>query len=209
MTGYWVSVVNEDWRWRMLTPPQGDFESVPLNDDGERVGNLWTPELDGQCEAYGVGGLMRMPTRLHITWQDEGTMQIETDAGSQIRRLSFDASTPVGPRTLQGHSVASWERPGGRGGRGGRGRGVQLAGGNLRVETTNVTAGWLRRNGAPYSQDAAITEYFDRFPTPDDDEWLVVITVVRDPTYLTGEFITSTHFKREPDGSKWTPTTCR
>ena len=38
LTGYWVSVVTEDWRFRMVTPAKGDFASVPLNGPGRRHG---------------------------------------------------------------------------------------------------------------------------------------------------------------------------
>jgi hypothetical protein len=199
LTGYWVSVVTEDWRWRMRTPPPGDFESVPLNDEGERVGNEWTPAMDGQCEAYGVGGLMRRPTRLNIAWQDDQTLQIETDAGSQTRLLRFAPGTS-GPPSLQGHSVARWDVTG---------DGDVEDTGYLHVETDNVTEAWLRRNGAPYSAETTITEYFDRFTSPVGEEWISVLTIVTDPVYLDEPMVTSTHFKREPDGSRWMPTTCR
>jgi hypothetical protein len=206
LDGYWVSIVNEDWRWRMVTPPAGDFASLPLNDEGERVGNMWTPEMDGQCEAYGVGGLMRQPTRLNITWADANTLQIQTDAGSQTRQLHFNAMAPGAP-SLQGYSAAEWQRPQG-------GRGQQPPGGTLRVETSNTTGGWVRRNGAPYSADAEIEEFFDRFPSPNGDEWLVITTIVTDPTYFNQPYITSSHFKREAAAggaqpANWNPTTCR
>jgi hypothetical protein len=209
LDGYWVSIVNEDWRWRMVTPPAGDFASLPLNDEGVLAGNMWTPEMDGQCEAYGVGGLMRMPTRLLITWADESTLQIETDAGMQARQLHFTGMAPGAP-SLQGYSEANWERPP-RQGRGANA--VQPPGGTLHAMTTNTTGGWLRKNGAPYSADAEIEEYFDRFPSPNGDEWLVVTTIVTDPTYLTQPFITSSHFKREigtaaAAPANWNPTTC-
>jgi hypothetical protein len=87
-----VSIVNEDWRWRMVTPPKGDLASVPLNPEGTKVANSWDPATDGSCMAYGAAGLMRMPTRLHITWESEQAIKIETDAGQQTRRLSFDKS---------------------------------------------------------------------------------------------------------------------
>jgi hypothetical protein len=55
-----------------------------------------------------------------------------------------------------------------------------------------------------------VTEYFDRFTAPSGDGWLVVTTIVSDPKYLTQEFITSTHFKREADGvKKWDSTPCK
>src|SRR5437763_2352244 len=84
LTGYWVSVVTEDWRWRMVTPIKGDFASIRLNAEGRRVGLLWDPSKDeasGEaCRAYGAASIMRVPGRVHITWQDDRTLKIETDA---------------------------------------------------------------------------------------------------------------------------------
>jgi len=205
VTGYWVSIVNEDWRWRMVTPPKGDVASVPLNPEGIKAANSWDPATDGSCLAYGAAGLLRIPTRLHITWEDDRTLKIETDAGQQTRRLLFDRSQPVpARRTLQGHSVAEWEIPAA-----GRGAAQAPRTGSLKVSTTMMSGGWLRRNGVPYSENASLTEYFDRFPAPNGDEWLVVTTIVSDPRYLTQDFVTSTHFKKEPDGAKWSPAPCR
>jgi hypothetical protein len=206
LTGNWVSVVNEDWRWRMITPPKGDYASVPLTDEGRKMADAWQPAMDGQCQAYGVGGIMRMPTRLRISWQDPQTLKIETDAGTQTRLLQFDpnAAKPT-TRSLQGFTVAEWERPGGAG----RGRGPLPAGGNLKAVTTMHTGGWLRKNGVPYTENAEITEYFDRFEAPNGDQWFSVTTIVRDPRVLNQEFVTSSHFKKEADGSKWSPSSCR
>ena len=205
VTGNWVAVVNEDWRWRMVTPPKGDFASVPLNAEGQRVGNTWTEAMDGRCEAYGMAGLMRMPTRLRISWQDPQTLKIETDAGMQTRLLRFDPSAPKPTRpSLQGFTMATWERLAGRG----RG-GPPAPGGSLKATTTMLSGGWLRKNGVPYSSDATVTEYFDRFAAPNGDEWLTVTTVVDDEKYLNQSFVTSSHFKKEADGSKWSPSPCR
>ena len=215
LTGYWVSIVNEDWRWRMVTPPKGDYASVPLNDAGRKIADSWEPSKDGRCEAYGAAALMRMPTRLHITWESAAVLKIETDAGQQTRRLQFDTSRPTPTsRSLQGFSVAEWERPAraggaGRGGRGGEGQTGLVPGANLKVVTTRLNGGWLRKNGVPYSEDAVVTEYFDRFAAPNGEEWLVVTTTVTDPKYLNQDFVTSSHFKKEPDGSKWSPLPCK
>jgi hypothetical protein len=211
LTGNWVSVVSEDWRWRMVVPRKGDYSSVPLNAEGRKVADTWDPAQlanDG-CRAYGAAGVMRIPGRLRISWQGDTTLKIETDAGQQTRLLNFDVS--VKPRemrpTWQGYSAAQWQRipqPGGLG------VSLQTAPGrvgSLKVVTTNLRAGYLRRNGVPYSEDAVVTEYFDRL-TAYDSDWLVVLTVVDDPRYLNQPFLTSTHFKREPDGSKWMPAPC-
>jgi hypothetical protein len=208
LTGYWVSVVNEDWRWRMVTPPKGDYASVPMTDEARKMADTWDVSKDGSCMAYGAAGLMRIPTRVHITWEGDNVLKIETDAGVQTRRLQFNKSAQPGPRSLQGFSLAEWERPGGGGGGGGRG-GPPPPGGNLKVVTNNLTGGWLRKNGVPYSENAAVTEYFDRFAAPNGDQWFTVTTIVNDPKYLNQDFVTSTHFKKEPNGAKWSPAPCK
>jgi len=115
LTGYWVSVVTEDWRWRMLTPSKGDYASVPLNQEARKIGDTWDLAKDeasgNACKPFGVGNIMRMPGRLHITWQDDSTLKLEFDAGTQTRLLHFDATQPPagGERTWQGYSVAEWE----------------------------------------------------------------------------------------------------
>ncbi len=217
LTGYWVSVVSEDWAWRMFTPPKGDYASMPLNPEGTRVANLWTPDQDGSCKAYGAAGLMRMPGRVHITWENDTTLKIESDAGRQTRLLQFGtagaAPAAAGPRTLQGRSTAEWLVSGAVASSGADG-GANLNAarrspwGSLKVVTTNMLAGWLRRNGVPYSQNAVMTEYFDRF-TDEQDEWFTVTTVVEDPVYLTQPLMVSSNFKREADGAKWNPQPCK
>lgn len=223
LTGNWVAIVNEDWRWRMMTPPKGDYASVPLNPEGRKVADTWQPAMDGRCEAYGAAALMRMPTRVRIAWENDSVLKVETDAGQQTRQFYFTKPAQTPARTLQGVSTAEWQLAGG-GGRGqppgpapgggnapagaGRGGGAPRSG-TLKVVTTNLLAGWLRKNGVPYSENAIVTEYYDRFRDPVGSEWLVVTTIVTDPTYLQQDFVTSSHFKREPDGSKWSPAPCK
>lgn len=239
LTGYWVSLVTEDWRFRMVTPPKGDYASVPINPEGRKVADAWDPDKDiaagNQCKAYGAAALMRVPGRLHIEWADDNTLKIDTDAGTQTRLLHFGtegagevltspAPVPATPQ-LQGYSVALWEvAGGGRGGRGGGGGGgrggggggggavgappAAPRGGSLKVVTTHLSPGYLRKNGVPYSENTVLTEYYDRTNETDGISYLIVATIVDDPKYLTGQFITSTHFKKEPDGSKFSPSPC-
>jgi hypothetical protein len=211
ITGNWVSVVSEDWLQRMLMPPRGDYAGVPLTLEGRRVANLWEPAnqaADG-CKPYGAPAVMRIPGRLKISWENDTTLKIETDAGMQTRMLHFDQpKTPGAERSWQGSSQAEWEQLIQRGGQGG---GLvppaPRPGAALKVVTTKLRAGYLRKNGVPYSEDAVLTEYFDRL-SEDGTEWLLVETIVSDPKYLTQDFITSTHFRREPDASKWMPSAC-
>ncbi len=205
LTGYWVSVVTEDWKFRMVTGRKGNFGGIPLNAEGRRVANAWEPPKDPAaplpCSHYGAAALMRVPGRLHITWDNETTLKIETDAGTQPRRFHFGA-TPAADldSSTQGYSVAEWEYAG-------TGRG-QPRKGDLKVVTTRMLPGYLRTNGVPYSANTVLTEYYDRLQGPNGDGWLVVTTEVRDPQYLTMPFVTSTHFKKLDDAKGWDPQPC-
>lgn len=207
LTGQWVSVVTEDWRWRMVTPPKGDYSSVPLNPAGVKLVKDWDPARDEaagqQCRAFGAGAIMRVPGQVRISWQDANTLKVETEAGSQTRLLQFKGAGTAEP-SWQGVSTAAWQYPGPVR----RGGGPRPDGGSLRVATTRLLPGYLRKNGVPYGANARVTEYFNRFDEPNGDSWLVVTTIVDDPEFLAQRFITSSHFKKVADGSPWNPTPC-
>jgi hypothetical protein len=194
-SGYWVSLITEDWRFRMLTPPKGDYESVPLNAEGRKVADDWDPARDeaagAQCRSYGAPALMRVPARLRIAWEDSTTLKIETDAGQQTRLFRFQrARAAQADASWQGVTAAAWER------------------GAIKAVTTGLRPGYLRKNGVPYSENTTLTEYVDKASMPDGTDLLVFSTIVSDPTYLATDFITSSHFKRERSAAKWNPTPC-
>ena len=252
LMGYWTAVVTEDWHVRMLTPSKGDFGSgvagtienpgvgfvgagpnpaaqgnIPYNTSGAQAAMKWDPakdEADGNaCKAYGAAGIMRLPTRLHVTWQDENTLKLEADYGTQTRlfhfgppqsegRLDYSNATFFPSRTpmleppagiepsWQGYSVASWTIMGGTG--------SVERGGNLKVVTTRLKPGYYWKNGMPYTGNATLTEYFRTMELPDRSQWIRFTQIVEDPEYLTQPWIVNYAFKKLPDGSKWTPTPC-
>ena len=219
LTGYWAAAITEDWRFRMVTPPKGDYASVPLNADGTKAADAWDPAKDiaagEQCRAFGAAGIMRLPVRLHITWQDDSTLKVDIDNGNQVRLFHFRELVPQALPGWQGMSLASWETvQQGQGlapAAGGRGNAVVVPtalSGSLKVVTTKMKAGYLRRNGVPYSANAVLTEFFDRTSEPNGDSWLILTSIVDDPAYLNLPFMLTTHFKREPDGSKFRPRPC-
>ena len=217
LTGNWVSVISEDWRWRMVTPAKGDFANIPVNAEARKVGAAWDPARDEaageQCRGYAAPAIMREPGRLRISWQDENTLKIETDAGMQTRLLHFGGPPPAGGTPQwQGYSAARWETPLRGVAPAGFGLGLGTRAGtqprSLEVVTTQIRPGYLRKNGIPYSANAVLTEYFDMFKEPDGADWFTVTTIVQDPVYLNAPWVTSLNFKREPDGSKWNPTPC-
>src|SRR4029453_3774507 len=203
-----------DWRFRMVTPPKGDYASVPLSNEGRRVADSWDIAKDdasgNQCKASGVGGILRQPGRLHVTWEDDNTLKLEFDAGQQTRLLRFGQAAPAvaGEKRCQGNS-------GGGGGVAGvpaqgRGPAQTLARGAIKVVTTNMKEGYVRKNGVAYSENAVITEYLDRLgPEPDGAVYLLIRMQIEDPKYFAQPFVTSTHYRLEPNGSKWNPTPCK
>jgi hypothetical protein len=210
----------------MVTPPKGDYASVPLNADGTKAADAWDPAKDiaagEQCRAFGAAGIMRLPVRLHITWQDDSTLKVDIDNGNQVRLFHFPStgsgqapSTGSGQASWQGMSLAGWETvQQGQGlapAAGGRGNAAVVPtalSGSLKAVTTRMKPGYLRRNGVPYSANAVLTEFFDRTTEPNGDSWLILTSIVDDPAYLNLPFMLTTHFKREPDGSKFSRRPC-
>jgi hypothetical protein len=220
LTGYWVAIVTQDWRWRMVTPAKGDYQGVPLTPEARTIADAWDPAKDEaageQCRSYGAPALMSVPGRLHITWADDSTLKVETDAGMQTRLLHFgDSKTPDTPRTWQGVSAAQWQTPRPNvpllfrpAERTADAPAVVPTGGSLRVVTTNLRAGYLRKNGVPYSENAVLTEHWDLYKRSNGEQWLTITTQVDDPQYLRTPRLTAPIFKKEPNGAKWDPTPC-
>lgn len=195
-TGFWTSYITEDYRYRMFTPPRGDFASIVLTAEGRALADAWDPEYDAaegrSCLAYGVGNIMRMPVRLHIQWAGDDILVIETDHGRQRRELVFGRPglQASEERTLQGDSFASWERS------------------SLAVETRNMRASYIRRNGVPLSENAVVTEYFDLRTHPDGEIWFTVTTVDNDPEILYRPYYTTSDIRKLDNGEAWNASPC-
>jgi hypothetical protein len=211
LTGYWVSIVTEDWIERMSpdSPPSGTGGARGLT----RAPAVAAPPNGEQCRVYAAGGSLRVPTRLNITWVDDNTLKVQMDAGNQTRVFHF---TPEAPRpaekTLQGYSVANWElNVAARGGRGGPPPGGPGAGappaprwGSMNVVTTNLSGGYLLSSRSLYSENAVLTEYFSHHTDFGQDYFTVTAQLQDGPVTR----VTSSTFKKEPNGSKFSPGPC-
>ena len=209
VTGHWVSIVSEDWRLRMRTAQRGDYDYLPLNDEGRRVADSWDPEAavaaGRECMAYGAAGIMRIPGRFRFSWEDDNTLRIDADAGMQTRILRFNGlPLEAQPSTPHGRSAATWRATGGRAV---GSLPVAQKGGELNVVTTNMTAGHFFRHGIPYSDQAV---YRESFTILEDRgvEYLLLTTILDDPTYLEGPYIRTLHFRKEADAAGWDPGPC-
>jgi hypothetical protein len=214
LTGYWVAVVTTEWRYRMMTPPKGDYEGIPLTAAARTIADAWDPTRDTkageQCRAYGAPAIMHMPGRLHVTWSDDMTLRMEIDQGTQTRLFQFGPNDGVSPRartrTWQGHSIADWQltRPA-------TGAGPPSAFPNsssLKVVTSRLRPGYIRRNGVPYGENTLLTEYFDLVQGIQGEQWLIVTTLLDDPQNLSQPLLRSVQFRKQADASGWDPTPC-
>ena len=220
LTGYWVSQIVDEWRFR-VDPQKGDIPYLPLNAEARRVANAWDPAKDQTeghaCRAYGAVGVMQRPGRLHIEWENDTTLRIDFDAGTQTRLLHFGPPPAQrGAPSGQGDSVAQWQFSGramldlgGIGFVAGGGPDARSGrSGLLKVVTTNMLPGYLRKNGVPYSEKAVLTEYFNRLAGAENDAYLLVTAVLEDPAFLTQPFVRSYTFRKQADASGWDPTPC-
>ena len=207
-TGYWVAIVSDEWKYRMLTPAKGNVDYVPVNAEGRNAANAWDPAKDeangDQCRGYGAGGIMRLPIRLHITWADERTLRMDVDAGTQTRVLHFGAPVPANTEnSWQGYSAADWQVPGG-----GRGAPQPARFGQLKIVTTHLRPGYLRKNGVPYGAGAVLTEYMTHLSDDDGTKYLAITSFLEDPQYLAQPWVRTSQFKKQADAGGWNPTPC-
>lgn len=223
VTGYWESMIVDEWRFR-VTPQKGDIAYLPLNPEARKVALAWDPgkdEADGNaCRAYGAVGITQRPGRMHIAWVDENTLKLDFDTGTQTRLLHFSkAPESKGAASWQGYSAAEWVAPGNvllftgdrfvpALGNAGRTAAAPPKTGTLRVTTTNMLPGYIRKNGVPYSDKAVLTEHFNRLAGGQGEPYLVITQFVDDPVYLNQPFIRTYSWKQVPDARGWDPTPC-
>ena len=214
LTGYWVSVITQDWRFRMAVPGKGEYGGIPINERSKAAADAFDGDKEEKagnaCDAYGAGLVMRNPERIHITWADPDTLKVETDAGQQVRLLHFGppAQGPI-QSSRQGNSTAAWRihqravffgppivDPSGK------------RYGYLQVKTDNLLPGLLRKNGVPYGSQASMNEYWEVQAMPNGSQLLLISALFEDPEYLTDPYLFNPIFMKEPDGSKWSPSPC-
>jgi hypothetical protein len=185
----------------MLTPRKGDYVRMPLTPAARKIADTWDPAKDEaageQCKGYGAPAIMRLPGRIRVSWQGDSVMKMDLEAGNQTRLFYFGSPPAAGDATWQGHSVAEWQYTR-----------VPPRSGELKVATSRLRPGYLRKNGVPYSANATMTEYYHRTTAPNGDVWITVVTEVKDPENLTDPFVQSTHFKRLAANATFKPEAC-
>jgi len=215
-TGTWVSLVTLDWRFRMLVPGKGEYLGIPLNLKAKQFADAWQPGPDEaagkQCEAYGGPNVLLVPERLNISWQDDNTLQVQTDAGMQNVLLHFAPPADMNDMapSLQGYAAASWDVPAPPAGNpfGGPAAPQKPHFGSINVRVSHLLPGLIRKNGVPYGSGAEVTEYWEQHQGPTGAQYLIVSQILRDPEYLVDPYFTNATFEKEANGSQWSPTPC-
>ncbi len=201
LTGTWTAVISEDWPLRMLPVRKGDYTRMPLTPAARKVADAWDPAKDEsageQCKGYGAAAIMRLPGRIRISWLNDSTMKMELEAGNQTRLFHFGGAPPSAESSAQGVSMAEWQYTR-----------VPPRTGEMKVTTSRLRPGYLRKNGVPYSANTSMTEYYHRMTAPNGDVWITVVSEVTDKENLTDPFVQSTHFKKLPANATFKPEPC-
>jgi glyoxylase-like metal-dependent hydrolase (beta-lactamase superfamily II) len=163
--------------------PLGDYTGIPFNEAG-RVRSDTTPEsiwgtLEYQCRPHasphqwrGLGGARILKEQDPLT-RDVSVYHIQF-MRSLDRPIFMDRRPhppAYAPHTWTGFSTGEW------------------VGNTLKVTTTHLKDGFLRRGGPQTSDMYAMTEFITRH-----DDILTVITVIDDPIYLDQPYVHSTTY---------------
>ena len=197
LSGAWGQRFHEDAPERGAGPEIGDYTGLPINDAARRRADAWDAAKwtmpERQCEPhpadYGPRGpaSLRISSTLDPVSQDVVSWNVTVLWMVQQRTIWMDGRahpSEYAQHTWQGFSTGEWE------------------GDMLKVTTTHLKEGWVRRNGLPRSSEATMTEYFLRH-----DDYLTLVTVVRDPVYLTEPLVRTSNWVLDP-GFQLSPFSC-
>lgn len=197
LAGGWGQRFHEDLPERGAGPDIGDYVGLPINDAARRRADSWDAGkwtmLERQCEPHPPDYGPRGPASLRISSTVDPVSQDVISWHTTLmwmlpqRTIYMDGRarpSSYAQHTWQGFSTGEWE------------------GDMLKVTTTHLKEGWLRRNGVPRSEKATLIEYFIRH-----GEYLTLVTVVKDPVYLTEAFVRTSNWVADP-GFQLSPFSC-
>jgi hypothetical protein len=188
LAGEWAPQFHEDQPERLAGPPVGDYAGLPINDAARFMADAWEADIlsvpEHQCKPHPADYSPRGPANLRISKEvDTATQEVialHTHISWQApeRTIWMDGRThpdEFAAHTWQGFSTGEWIGP------------------VLKVVTTHLKKGWIRRNGVPRSDQAELTEYFFRH-----GDFLTWTSIVNDPLYLTEPMIRTSDFRVAP-----------
>jgi hypothetical protein len=196
-SGGWITKVHEDAPERGPGPEIGDYAGLPVNDAARMKADAWDAQeleaIEHECEPHPADYGPRGPANMRV-WGDmdpltKGITAWHTELSYMLplRTIYMDGRphpSPNAPHTWQGFSTGEWD------------------GDKLKVTTTHLKQGWVRRNGLPRSATATLIEYYVRH-----HDVLTLVAVVKDPVYLTEPLIRSSSWV-EQTGFQLYPNYC-
>ena len=197
LAGQWGQRFHEDSPERGAGPDIGDYLGLPITDAARMRADSWTagkwtmPER--QCEPHPADYAPRGPSSMRVaSTVDPISQDVITWETTMLwvlphRIIYMDGRPHPSPNALhtwQGFSTGEWE------------------GDMLKVTTTHLKEGWVRRNGLPRSDRATLVEYFIRH-----GDYLTLVTVVKDPVYLSEPLVRTSNWVVDP-GFQLSPFSC-
>ena len=189
LSGNWAPLYHEDQPERIPGPEVGDYIALPINAAARARAQAWSASLltlpEHQCKPHPAGYGYRGPSNLRIQQDVDFDTQrvrritIYIQWMQQFREVWMDGRarpSDHAPHTWQGFSTGTWE------------------GDRLVVRTTHLKAGWVRRNGIPYSDRATFTDTWQRH-----GNFLTHVSMLEDPVYLTEPFVRTTNWVFAPE----------
>jgi hypothetical protein len=197
LSGEWGQKVHEDLPERGHGPEIGDYTGLPINDQARARADAWTAEKwtmpEHECEPHPADYAPRGPGSMRI-WADMNPLSFDITAWhtelnwmQPLRTIYMDHRphpSEDAPPTWQGFSTGEW------------------SGDMLKVTTTHLKEGWIRRNGLPRSDRATMTEYYIRH-----GDYFTLVTMVQDPVYFTEPFVRTSNWILDL-GYQPVPSTC-
>lgn len=197
LAGMWAQRFHEELPERGEGPEIGDYTGLPVNDAARLRADSWDASKwtvpERQCEPHPADYAPRGPANLRIgrtvdpVSQEVVSWDVTVMWSLQQRTIFMDGRSHPSPNaqhSWQGFSTGEWD------------------GDMLKVTTTHLKEGWVRRNGLPRSDKATLTEYFIR-----NQDYLTLVTIVDDPVYLTEPLVRTSDWVLDP-GMRIGPFSC-
>jgi len=189
LSGMWAARQHQDWRERGPGPDPVDYIGLPLNAAGRERALLFDYSIMGQPEhqcgyytpfynALGPQGLKiwseNDPVRGNriVAWRLSGFIDVDASIIWMDGRPHppKDAFSPY-----SGFTTGHWE------------------GDTLVTFTDHIKAGYIRRNGAPSSDQATMTQHIFRH-----GDLLTIMSRLEDPAYLAEPYVVSRTWQLDP-----------
>jgi len=189
LVGQWTGQYHEDQPDRLPGPELGDYAGLPLNAANRKRAQAWSASILSlplyQCRVHPVDyassfAQIRVWETVDPDTQNLLAIHVQHFAWGTVRTIWMDGREhppAYAQHTAMGFSTGEW------------------VGETLRVRTTHLKEGWLRRNGVARSWKATLTEHFTR--RGDVLTWHVYVD---DPAYLEEPFFRNRDYILNPSG---------